>query len=324
MTTDDSGPRWTRTTIHTDDAERAVADISKVFSPHRMDVVGSPDSLLVDVDAYVSERLSVVRISHGAEVVVSPGELSSYYEINIPITGRTESTCGDDAIVSTPTVGAVLTPNRQSRMRWSADCRQLAVKVSRDLIDTTVERLTGTIPDELVDFTLAFDVSTPAGRAWIATVDLLADSIAQEAPDFVIRPLEEIVVGRLLVTAPNSFAARIAGDPRPPRPRIVRRATDAVDTDPGAPHSASSLAAVAGVSVRTLQAAFAEHLGTAPMEYVRRVRLSRCRSALLESPAGDRRTIAEIAFSNGFTHLPRFAAAYRRQYGENPSDTLRR
>jgi AraC-like DNA-binding protein len=59
------------------------------------------------------------------------------------------------------------------------------------------------------------------------------------------------------------------------------------------------------------------------MEYVRRVRLARCRQAFLAGPA-DRQTVADVAFQNGFAHLPRFAAAYRKLYHESPSDTLRR
>jgi AraC-like DNA-binding protein len=60
------------------------------------------------------------------------------------------------------------------------------------------------------------------------------------------------------------------------------------------------------------------------MEFVRRVRLSRCRQALLDAEPGDGQTVADIAFQNGFAHLPRFAAAYRHRYGETPSETLRK
>ncbi|ALG86083.1 hypothetical protein ACH46_18240 [Gordonia phthalatica] len=289
-----------------------------------MQIVGPEADLDVRVDAYATDSMTIARIGHGTEVVIAPGTLDSYYEINIPLAGSTGSVWGDEELTSDASVAAVFAPHRDSLMHWSADCRQLAVKISRELLDSTVEQLTGRTPDEIVEFDLAFDVATPAGRAWVATVELLSESIELASPDFVLRPLEELVVSRLLVAAPNTFAGRIAGEARPPRPRMVRRVTDLIEAEPGGAHTASSLAAVAGVSVRSLQAAFAEHLGLAPMDYVRRVRLSRCRVALQTAEPGDGQTVADIAFRYGFSHLPRFAAAYRKRYGENPSETLRR
>jgi AraC-like DNA-binding protein len=34
--------------------------------------------------------------------------------------------------------------------------------------------------------------------------------------------------------------------------------------------------------------------------------------------------VSDAALDSGFVHLGRFAVAYRRRYGESPSETLRR
>lgn len=96
-----------------------------------------------------------------------------------------------------------------------------------------------------------------------------------------------------------------------------------IDADPAAAHTVSDLAQVAGTSVRSLQAAFAEHLGLTPMEYLRRVRLSRAHQDLQEAVSGDDLSVADIVLRWGFGHVPRFAAAYRERYGQLPSQTLR-
>jgi AraC-like DNA-binding protein len=87
------------------------------------------------------------------------------------------------------------------------------------------------------------------------------------------------------------------------------------------PIELDTLAAVAGVRPRTLEAHFKAYLGTTPLGWVRRMRLARARQQLL---AGDEQaSVTGIALANGFGELGRFAAQYRRQFGELPSQTLR-
>ena len=87
------------------------------------------------------------------------------------------------------------------------------------------------------------------------------------------------------------------------------------------PIQLDTLAAVAGVRPRTLELHFKLYLGTTPLGWVRRTRLARTRQQLVA--AGDDASITAIAAANGFSELGRFAAHYRRQFGELPSETLK-
>ena len=59
------------------------------------------------------------------------------------------------------------------------------------------------------------------------------------------------------------------------------------------------------------------------MKYLQQVRLRRARELLLEASPAEA-TVAAVASGLGLTHRGRFAAAYRRQFGESPAETLRR
>ncbi|MGZ5909884.1 MAG: helix-turn-helix domain-containing protein [Reyranella sp.] len=87
------------------------------------------------------------------------------------------------------------------------------------------------------------------------------------------------------------------------------------------PIQLETLAAVAGVRPRTLELHFKLYLGTTPLGWVRRTRLARTRQHLLA--AGDDASVTAVAAANGFSELGRFAAQYRRQFGELPSKTLK-
>jgi transcriptional regulator GlxA family with amidase domain len=59
------------------------------------------------------------------------------------------------------------------------------------------------------------------------------------------------------------------------------------------------------------------------MTYLRQVRLRRAREAL-EAAERDATTVGIVAARLGILHMSRFAAAYRRAFGEGPSETLNR
>ena len=75
------------------------------------------------------------------------------------------------------------------------------------------------------------------------------------------------------------------------------------------------------IAGRTLLKHFREFHGVSPMRYVRNHRLQRAREDLLGAGA---LAVSEVALHWGFTHLGRFAAEYRRRFGESPSSTRAR
>ncbi len=84
----------------------------------------------------------------------------------------------------------------------------------------------------------------------------------------------------------------------------------------------ADLARAAGVSVRTVYRASARQLGAPPMTRLRRSKLHHVRRTLLAGAPGE--TVTSVATEWGFSHLGRFSEFYRREFGESPSETLRR
>ena len=107
-----------------------------------------------------------------------------------------------------------------------------------------------------------------------------------------------------------------------PLPRSVRRALDAMHANLGHGWSVTELAAVAGVSGRTLQRQFLAFLGKAPRAVLRDINFDGARRELLRGSAGAK--VTDIAQRCGFPHGGRFSVEYRRRYGETPSQTLKR
>jgi AraC-like DNA-binding protein len=78
-----------------------------------------------------------------------------------------------------------------------------------------------------------------------------------------------------------------------------------------------------GVSSRSLLRCCSEQLGVSPQRYLWLRRMNMARHALLRSIPGHE-SVTDIAVTFGFWELGRFSVAYRAQFGEQPSATLRR
>ncbi|MGD9528477.1 MAG: AraC family transcriptional regulator [Pseudonocardia sp.] len=309
--------------VRSRDRDQARDLVATYFTPHGLDVLGSPANLDVHLRTRRTSSITLGDLHYGTEVIIRPTRVPTYYKINIPVRGCSVSVFGADEVESYPGQAAVLTPIESFTMRWRGDCDVMTVSISTEVVERTLEAVLGYPPEEAVRFAVRFDLRTGAGLRWLRSVAMLRDALDEGAPDLVVRPLEDLVVGQLLTAQPHSFTARLSGAPRPARPRTLARVLRRIEADPAASHTLSDLARTAGTSVRSLQAAFADHLGMSPSAYVRRVRLARAHQELLAAEPGDGRSVADVAYQWGFGHVPRFAAAYRERYGVPPSQTLR-
>lgn len=102
----------------------------------------------------------------------------------------------------------------------------------------------------------------------------------------------------------------------------VRAAEEIMRARGDEPLAIAEIAEELGVGVRTLQIAFLEHRGLSPRAVLTGIRLERAHEALLSAQPD--RNVTDIALACGFSHLGRFAAAYRARFGEAPRETLAR
>ena len=82
----------------------------------------------------------------------------------------------------------------------------------------------------------------------------------------------------------------------------------------------ADLCRVAGVNQRTLSRAFRAVRGATPYHCLQELRVNEGKRAL----SLEEGTVTQVAIRFGFNDLGRFAARYRRIFGENPSETKQR
>ena len=85
----------------------------------------------------------------------------------------------------------------------------------------------------------------------------------------------------------------------------------------------SDLCKLTGYSARSIAHACQTVLETSPIRYLRTLRLNRART-LLRQGSREVTSVSECAHTVGFSHLGHFSIAYRKMFGESPSQTLDR
>ena len=102
----------------------------------------------------------------------------------------------------------------------------------------------------------------------------------------------------------------------------MARITSFIHEHPGDPITVANLSKMAGVSERTLRAAFHDVMGVSPKRYAITQRLEAAHQALQNADPRTT-TVTDVAMTFGFFELGRFAGRYRHTFGEVPSETLR-
>ena len=175
-------------------------------------------------------------------------------------------------------------------------------------------------------FTSYVPRSSAAGARWRATVDQVSSMLPADATAAQEDAAARLLGHTLLHTFPNNVVVRatlpdVEHDASDDSSSTVRRAARIIESHASEELSPGDLARECGVTPRTLQYAFRQHLGCTPQDYLRRVRLDLARRSLRD---GTSQSVGDAAAAHGFFNPGRFATYYREVYDENPGQTLHR
>lgn len=310
----------------TDDVDRARAQLNLVYYPLQISPLTS-GAFSFDMSSVQLDRLTLGRLRYGSDIVKDCGELATAFHVNVPLDGQVHSRCDGQAVVASPQVAAVFNPDGHTILdRWRAGTTQLCLKIDRVEIEEEIAKGLAHPLRESVRFDLAMDLTTACGRSWLHALNILASEL--ESPGglashpLLAAELRHLIVAGLVWNQPHSYSEELRKPVQALRPRHVKLAMRVIENNLEQPWSVGEIAAAAGVGVRSMEDGFRRHLGMSPLAYLRECRLDRVHADLVAGSPFEL-TVSEVAYRWGFVHLGRFAAAYRRQFAEKPSDTLR-
>ncbi|HEV2572163.1 AraC family transcriptional regulator [Methylocella sp. CPCC 101449] len=316
--------RYTR--VDTRDPGAAEAEVGRIFCAHRLTPTkrGAPYFRAVHNNAQ-HDGFSINYVAYGADVEIDPGRLDRFFLLQIPLIGGADVRCGQSTVEASLTHASLLSPTLPTLMRWREGTQKLIVLIDRHVVERHATALLDRAI-ERIEFDVDVAVEAPAGAAMRAQA-LLMQSLSERAgrsPErwsLAHRQLRDSLIGLMLAAQPHNHAQALAQPASAAAPAHVRKAEDYLEAHADGPLAADDIAAAAGVGLRTLQAGFRQFRNKTLTEAILDARLNRWRTLLSDPDQGQ--GAGDLALTAGLLHHGRATAAYRRRYGENPSDTRR-
>ncbi|MDC9594697.1 AraC family transcriptional regulator [Xenorhabdus sp. IM139775] len=305
------------------DFDEVKSMVGRVMQPHQLNIVGNNQKLDARMHYIPLGDISMSRLRYSASVEITPGELSSFFLVQMPLSGGASIESGDQCLDSTPNMASVLSPDQHTFMRWNADNDQFMVRISRSLLERTLVGQLGHPLEQPLVFELGFEWQHC--QAWRCLMPYLLECTTQ-VPDIlqhklITNQIEQLISVTLLSTHQHNYSEIPANRRCSIRPRHVRRVQEYLQAHAHEPITVEQLAQIAGVSLRSLYSGFKEFLHISPMQYLRDLRMEHVRTELL---AGETPSVTGVALRWGFAHMGRFSAEYKARYGETPSESLKR
>lgn len=298
--------------------------IARTYCPHNLHIEQRGGTL----DAWLNHRrfgkLDIGVMAYGRNVSIEGIEDKDMLLLMQPLRGSAEiGTVGQSAAIS-PHLASVVDTADLRRMRWSADCTQRVVQISNRVLEDYATMLIGRPLTRKLRFAETMPIEASLASCWNYAA-LLSMEVAGRRNDegsTLIDNLETLFILKLLESHPNSYSEQLQPQPCRIAPHHVRKVERFIVDHADQPVTMEQLVEVGGVSARALFDGFRRFRGTSPMAYLKTVRLERARHDLQNAGPAD--TVTGIACRWGFYQFGRFAAEYRRIYGELPSQTLRK
>lgn len=308
--------------VSTTDLDLARDEVARVFCPHVLLPTQKKSKIDVVHNGYRFGNVGLNYIRYGDEITITPGKLSDFYLVQIPLAGKAVVKAGGLTVFADRHVASIVSPDDYVDMVWGDGCEKLIVYLDRDAVETAAAALERDVERKAVRFNPTMQLESPAIRSWLRLIRFLSDEVEDNGvlldSPLMSAHIEDSVISGLLASQESDV---VPGHARWVGNRAIRRVVDLMTDRPEYPWKLLELAEVAHLSVRSLQDGFHRDLGQSPLEYLRCVRLERARADLVAADPGIQ-TVANIASKWGFTHLGRFASSYRLRFFESPSQTL--
>ncbi|GAA0592535.1 AraC family transcriptional regulator [Kribbella sandramycini] len=324
---DDRAPLSGYEVLRTRDVDVARHRVGRTFADHRLTINGQPELFEARHHVVPLGSMALAYLDYGSEVWLNPGPIDDMVLVHMPLRGAVDTYGHRERVVSTPAMASIAQPEQPFAMHWQAGSPHLLVRFSETELRRLLGRMVAADLQQTLRFSLGQDLCSERMRSWLEVVRLVCRQVDSGSDLFThplaVRNLEQLLTSGFLLSSAHSGSELLHGPERSAAPRSLRLALDFLYAHLADPITVEEIAAAAGVGVRALQESFRRHLETTPTAYLRNLRLDQARADLLTGRPGTT-SVTDVALRWGFVHLGRFAADYRKAFGESPRDTLLR
>ncbi len=310
------------------DFARASIAVSSISAPRTFEALTDKPTPFIELRRARLKYSEIGLTFNNVETRMRTPARINYYSLAIPLAGSQLIITESGEVNTKPPFARLSSAGSVYDIKRSDNY----VAIVASLSVAGFERFVGDKIDFLIppekSFSLMLDLSSERFKVFASILGALCKALGERGSD---TPQRDIVIARLEEALWFSFAdacpelyteykeARRVG----PMPAVAKRVTSYIEDNLHRDLTLTDLVEVSGMSARTLYSGFSQAHGTGPMAYLKRAKLGRCREDLLAANP-EEEFVGDIAANWGFYHLSSFARDYRREFGELPSESLKR
>ena len=263
--------------------------------------------------------LDLCRLSYGAQArVISPG-LPDLYHVQFILRGQCHYTDQRDSLSLPAGHVLLINPEEPIDLTYSEDCEKFIVKIPSAMFNEACSEHRWFAPKDKLKFQ-----KVPYKFEELDSLIHLLTLLCEEAESSVATPqmlqhYSRIVTSKLMTMLKHNVVLETPSLQSVSFERLVKYIDDNIRND----ITAEDLAQYAHLSLRSLYMLFEKNAKMTPKCFIRRRKLERVYSTLM-NPAAQAANVTAVALDYGFTHLGRFSEAYKATFGCLPSESLRK
>jgi AraC-like DNA-binding protein len=314
-----------RGVVTADTLDEATSLVRAAICPHSLRVNDPPKKSLAFLSSLDLGACGLTRLKYGFDVDIDAGCIEDSYLVKWTLQGEGHVQCGERTAITSPRSILITEPTAHTKIRMSAQCQHLTVRVSRRALLATLAAKLKRGPRKALQFDLEIPMNSDFARAWCELVahicHVSATAPAALASEGVREQYSRTLMEIMLSAAPHSHSESLNEPVGCAAAWHVGRARDYVHDHLAEDISVADIAALVGVTPRTLQNGFRKAFNLTPAEYIRRARVDALHRALLAADASA--GVTNLMMNVGIVNFGRYAQYYREQIGVSPSRTLK-
>jgi AraC-like DNA-binding protein len=314
-----------RGVLTADTLDEATSMVRAAICPHRLRVNEPPRKSVVFLSSLDLGACGLTSLKYGFDVDIDAGCIGDTYLVKWTLAGEGQLWSGDRSAITSPRSLVITEPTERTKIRMTAQCQHLTVRVSRRALLETLAAKLKRPPRKALQFNLEIPMDSDFARAWCELVahicHVSATAPAALASEGVRKQYSRTLMEIMLSAAPHNQSDSLDETMNRATAWHVGRARDYVHEHLSEGISITDIAARVGVTPRTLQNGFRKAFDLTPAEYIRRARVDALHRALLAADASA--GVTNLMMNVGIVNFGRYAQYYREQIGVSPSTTLK-
>ena len=306
--------------------DQARQTLSRMFTEISLEPDTGNAPFKAEVNGVELPKLGITHLRFRDDCVAGPIVPLDFHTVQFSQSGNCTFDIGNQVVPGSKNEGVMLSAGQQVRVHHTNDNDILCIIVKDQVIRDVISSWVGNANFPALKFRPQFDPNQPRPASLLVFLKTVVNELNRpggilEEPA-AMSSIEHTLITSMLTGLEHNLDEVLRQPVAMAGKTQIRRVEEYLEAHATQPIDMQTIARETGHSVSSVYRAFRRHRGYTPMEFLKRVRMRLARHQLLQASLGS--SVTSIAMECGFTHMSRFAAEYKRLFGEAPSETLKR